>query len=235
MVLPAISRTGAGTTAGNLSLASFSTTDDLSDPDSWSPLRLLRARQADGKSGLDFWIICDEEKAHLFFTTLDGRMWRQETSLGDFPHGWSEPELALKADIFEASHTYRLRGMDKYLTVIEAQHGHGWRYYKAYLADRLEGPWTPLAATKDQTVASMVNTDHPSPRWTDNISHGELLRCGRDQRLGGGRGDRAGPARGRGTPSGRRPTAHSFCLCHRVSAPFRPVGRGRSVPRRHCQ
>ena len=25
---------------------------------------------------LDFWVICDEQKAHLFYTSLDGRLWR---------------------------------------------------------------------------------------------------------------------------------------------------------------
>jgi hypothetical protein len=55
----------------------------------------------------------------------------------------------LRDDIFGASHTYRLRGIDRYLTVVEAQAG-GRRYYKAYLADRLDGAWTPLAATSDR-------------------------------------------------------------------------------------
>jgi len=163
--------------------AAYSTTSDIADPDSWTALKPLGARQADGKSGLDFWIICDDEKAHLFFTTLDGRMWREETALADFPTGWSEPVLAIEGDIFEASHTYRLKGLDKYLTVVEAQGGHGWRYFKAYLADRLDGEWTPLAATKDQTFASMANTQPVADRWTDSISHGELLRAGIDQRL----------------------------------------------------
>jgi hypothetical protein len=163
--------------------AAYATTAELADPTSWSRLASLGHRQADGKSGLDFWVICDETKAHLFFTTLDGRMWREETSLADFPAGWSEPALAIQGDIFEASHTYRLRGMDKYLTVVEAQGGHGWRYYKAYLADRLDGPWTPLAATKDRSFASMANTRPIGGRWTDSISHGELLRAGYDERL----------------------------------------------------
>jgi hypothetical protein len=163
--------------------AAYATTSDIADPDSWSKLRPLGAKPADGKAGLDFWIICDDAKAHLFFTTLDGRMWREETSLANFPTGWSEPVLAIQGDIFEASHTYRLKGLDKYLTVVEAQGGHGWRYFKAYLADRLDGEWTPLAATKDQTFASMANTQPAGERWTDCISHGELLRAGIDQRL----------------------------------------------------
>jgi len=170
--------------------AAYATTTDVADPASWSPLAPLQHRKADAKSGLDFWVICDEAKAHLFFTTLDGRMWREETPLAKFPTGWSEPVLTIQGDIFEASHTYKLKGLDKYLTLVEAQGGHGWRYYKAYLADRLDGEWTPLAATRDQAFASMANTHPVGPRWTDSISHGELLRAGFDERLEVDPGDR---------------------------------------------
>ncbi len=163
--------------------AAYATTSDITDPGSWSSLAPLGARPADGKPGLDFWIICDDQKAYLFFTTLDGCLWREETSLGSFPTGWSEPELALQDDIFEAGHIYRVKGVDRYLAVIEAQGGHGWRYFKAYLADQLDGEWEPLAATKELAFASMANTEHGDARWTDCISHGELLRAGHDQRL----------------------------------------------------
>ncbi|HOS92513.1 MAG TPA: non-reducing end alpha-L-arabinofuranosidase family hydrolase [Armatimonadota bacterium] len=163
--------------------ASCATTSDIGDPDSWSQLRPMGALPADGKPGLDFWVICDDRAAHLFFTTLDGRMWREETSLDQFPGGWSQPRLALQGDIFEAGHIYRLRGIGRYLALIEAQSGHGWRYYKAYLADRLDGAWEPLAATADAAFASMANTEHSGERWTDCISHGELLRAGYDQHL----------------------------------------------------
>jgi len=111
--------------------AAYSTTTDIADPASWSKLKPLGAKPTGGKAGLDFWIICDAQKAHFFFTTLDGRMWREETRLEDFPGGWSEAKLAIQGDIFEASHTYKLKGLDKYLTLVEAQGGRGWRYYKA--------------------------------------------------------------------------------------------------------
>lgn len=163
--------------------AAYATTTDIADPSSWSKLTPLRHRWADGKAGLDFWVICDEKKAHLFFTTLDGRMWREETSLQDFPAGWSDPVLAIEGDIFEAGHVYRLRGLDKYLAIVEAQNGHGWRYYKAYLADNLDDQWTPLAADRDRAFASMANVVASGDRWTDSISHGELIRTGYDQRL----------------------------------------------------
>ena len=163
--------------------AAFSTTDTIADPASWTRPQPLRAQPAGDKVGLDFWIICDDTRAHFFFTTLDGRMWREETSLADFPHGWSKPVPALEGDVFEASHTYRLKGMDKYLTLIEAQNGRGWRYFKAYLADRLDGKWTPIAATREKAFADMGNVAQPGGRWTDCISHGELLRDGCDQTL----------------------------------------------------
>jgi hypothetical protein len=163
--------------------AAYSTTSDITKPGSWSKLTPLGARLAGKKMGLDFWVICDGKRAHLFFTTLDGRMWREETGLDEFPRGWSPPVLAIRGDIFEASHVYTLKGLGKYLTVVEAQGGHGWRYFKAYLADRLAGPWEPLAATKDKSFASMASARHSKPRWTDCISHGELLRDGYDQTL----------------------------------------------------
>lgn len=162
----------------------WSTTDDIADPNSWSKLTpLFEHKPANVNAWLDFWVICDDAKAHLFFTSLDGRMWRAETNLTGFPLGWSEPVVALIGDVFEASHTYRLKGLNKYLTLIEAQNGNGWRYYKAYLADRLDGQWEPLAAEKDKAFASMKNVHQTAVHWTDSISHGELVRDGYNQNL----------------------------------------------------
>ena len=160
-----------------------STSDDIADPASWTPPRLLFAEQPDNvEHWIDFWVICDADRAHLFFTSPDGRMWRSETSLRDFPHGWSRPVVALQGDVFEASHTYRLKGLDRFLTIIEAQAG-GRRYYKAYLADRLDGPWAPLAATPEKPFASPVNVTDLGPHWTDSFSHGELIRTGHDETM----------------------------------------------------
>jgi hypothetical protein len=54
--------------------AAYATTTDIADADSWRSLQPLGSKPASGKAGLDFWIMCDDEKAHLFLTTLDGRM-----------------------------------------------------------------------------------------------------------------------------------------------------------------
>lgn len=159
----------------------FSTTTDLGDPKSWSKPQWMFPDPPQGQKWLDFWVICDGTKAHLFFTSLDGRMWRSETRLEDFPRGWSRPTVAIQADIFEASHTYKLQGPRKFLTIVEAQ-GDRRRYYKAYLADRLEGPWKPLADSLRHPFAGMANVAQETP-WTANISHGELLRAGVDEKM----------------------------------------------------
>jgi hypothetical protein len=162
----------------------FSTTADLGDPASWTkPVLLFREHPDNVKAWIDFWVICDSARAHLFFTSNDGRMWRSETKLSDFPHGWDRPRIVLQGDIFEASHTYKLRGLDKFLTLIEAVGDGGRRYYQAYLADRLDGDWKPLAATREHPFAGPGNVRFAGERWTDSFSHGELLRAGYDEKL----------------------------------------------------
>jgi hypothetical protein len=163
----------------------YSTTETIEDPESWTQAKaILDGGEDDPRQagGLDYWIICDEERAHLFLTTLNGKMWRLWTKVEDFPRGFGHCELALQAEIFEASHTYRLRGLSQYLTIVEAN---GRRYYKAYVADDLGGPWKPIADTADRPFAGWNNVRPAagvSP-WTDNISHGELIRDGFDESL----------------------------------------------------
>lgn len=162
----------------------FSVNDDINDPTGWSRPEPLYVVPEGTKAGLDFWVICDDEKAHLFFTTLNGRMWRAETKLADFPsRKWSTPKVVLRDDIFEASHTYKLTGRDQYLTFIEAQNGRTARYFKAYVADRLDGEWRPIANTKAKPFVSTVNVDNQADSWATSYSHGELIRVGYDQRL----------------------------------------------------
>lgn len=166
-------------------MVAYSTTTDLADPQSWSKAAPLLSGGPDDPrtvGGLDYWIICDDTKAYLFFTSLDGKMWRMSTPIEQFPQGMDHCEVALESSIFEASHTYRLAGMDKYLTIIEEN---GRRYYKAFVADRLDGPWQPLAVTRRDPFAADTNI-RPAKgvaAWTDNVSHGELIRATNDQTL----------------------------------------------------
>ncbi len=174
-----------GVPNSNMMWVAYSTTSDLADPDSWTKAKPMLDGGPDDprvKGGLDYWIICDDAHAYLFLTTLNGKMWRLRTQLDDFPNGFGECEVALQAKIFEASHTYRIHGQDRYLTLIEQN---GRRYFKAYIADRLDGEWTPLADTFAKPFAS-AKTVRPAAgieAWTDNVSHGELIRMTNDQTL----------------------------------------------------
>jgi hypothetical protein len=163
----------------------YSTTSDIAAADSWTKAKpILDGGSEDPREvgGLDYWIICDQQRAYLFFTSLNGKMWRMWTPLDQFPRGFEHCEVALDAKIFEASHTYRLKGLDKFLTIIEEN---GKRYYKAYVADRLDGQWHPLADTVQQPLAGSSNIKPAAgvAAWTDNVSHGELLRASVDQTL----------------------------------------------------
>jgi len=174
-----------GVPGANKMWVAYSTTTEIADPNSWTQAApILDGGPDDPRAvgGLDYWIICDAKRAYLFLTSLNGKMWRLWTRLEDFPKGFDHCQLALEAKIFEAGHTYRLKGMDQYLTIIEEN---GRRYYKAYLADRLDGPWRPVADTAQKPFAGWTNI-RPAPGvepWTDNVSHGELVRDGYDQRL----------------------------------------------------
>jgi hypothetical protein len=165
----------------------FSTMDHPSKPQTLTkPVMLYPEKPKSVGGWLDFWVIGDGRgNMHLFFTTLNGKMWRAQTTMVQFPHGWDEPKLVLEGDIFEASHTYKLKGTDKFLTIVEAQASGGRRYYKAYVADALDGKWMPLADTLEKPFAAQVNVKFEAgvDPWTDSISHGELVRDGADETM----------------------------------------------------
>lgn len=163
----------------------FSTTSDISDPHSWTQARAILdggAKDTRTVGGLDYWVICDESQAYLFFTSLNGKMWRMKTQLDSFPNGFHDCQLALSGPIFEASHTYKVKDKSQFLTIIEQK---GRRHLKAYVADRLDGQWHPVADTENRPFAGFHNVQPANgvDLWTDNISHGELIRHSNDERL----------------------------------------------------
>ncbi|MFK7737685.1 MAG: non-reducing end alpha-L-arabinofuranosidase family hydrolase [Pirellulaceae bacterium] len=161
----------------------YSTTQTIEDASSWTKPEPLYVVPEGENAGLDFWAICDETHAHLLFTSLNGRMWHSQTALNQFPgQGWTRPKVVLEADIFEASHTYKLKGTDQYLTLVEAQHGKR-RYFKLFTAANLAGPWEPLAATREKPAVSVLNVVNQDESWATSYSHGEFLRVGHNQKL----------------------------------------------------
>jgi endo-1,4-beta-xylanase len=169
----------------------YSTTRDIADPHSWTAPRPFYSsvpdsvKDAQGRAAwLDFWIICDDAKCHLFFTNDGGSFFRAETPLDRFPEGFSAPVVAMKEkreDLFEASNTYRIAGTRKYLTLVEAMRPNG-RYFRAWTAERLEGPWQPVPGEMN-VFAGPDNVSFNGRVWSEGVSHGEMIRDGFDQTL----------------------------------------------------
>lgn len=163
----------------------YCTTDDITKPETWTAPKNFYSRMPAGTPRLpiDYHIICDETHAYLFFTGDDGRFYRSRTKIEDFPNGFGDVEIAIqdnRNNLFEGSMTYKIKGTDTYLTMIEAMSPA--RYYRAWISKDLNGEWTPVpgADSWDKPFAGINNVtfqDGVEP-WTRDISHGELLRDG---------------------------------------------------------
>ncbi len=168
----------------------YTTTDDISKPESWPrPQDFFQTKPA-GAPGLwiDYWMICDDTHAYLFFTGDNGRMYRSRTTLEDFPKGMSDPEVVIQGprnDVFEGNMTVKIKGTHTYLTLVEAI-GPA-RYYRAWTSDRLDGEWTPVADAdswqKPFAGINNVTFEEGAAPWTKDISHGELIRDGYDETM----------------------------------------------------
>lgn len=171
-----------------------STADDLAKPETWTkPEPLFQGTPKSVVQGwIDYWIICDDTHAYLFFSDDYGRFYRSRTTLADFPKGFDEPVVVLQEpnrfDLFEASCVYRIKGTNQYLCFIECLGGpENRRYFKAFTADRLDGEWKPLpnASSWDKPFAGVNNVKaaEGGELWSIDISHGELLREGNDETM----------------------------------------------------
>ncbi|WP_088135105.1 non-reducing end alpha-L-arabinofuranosidase family hydrolase [Vibrio gazogenes] len=160
--------------------AKYSTNTDISNPAGWTtPKPLLRNGL---NNGIDYWVICDDNYCHLFFSGDDGKLYRSKVSIGNFPN-FSGYEVVMQdsvARLFEASNVYKVEGTNKYLLLVEA---YSPRYFRSWTSTSLDGPWTPLADTKSNPFAGEANVSFPGGKWTNDISHGEMIRSGYDQTL----------------------------------------------------
>jgi endo-1,4-beta-xylanase len=159
----------------------YSTTCDITDPESWSEPRVLIDKK-DPAKWIDFWVICDEERAFLFFTRDHLHMYWLSTPITKFPLGFDRLAKARGAGkVHEASCIYKVGGQEKYLMLFEQRRSRDVRFFGYAEADDLSGPWRrarrPFASSE-----SLVFSDGVEP-WTSMVSHGELLRSGYDQQM----------------------------------------------------
>jgi len=156
----------------------YSTTATISKPDTWSAPKPL-IRKDEKAKWIDFWVIGDQTKAHLFYTQGHRSVIVRSTSLEKFPDGWGKGKEVLR-DVHEAVHIYKAKSRDEYHMIYELNQG-GVRSFGIATAEHLEGPWkkvTDKYATGEQLKPAVSVT-----RWTKMVSHGELLRSGNDERM----------------------------------------------------
>lgn len=184
----------------------YSTNEDITNVQGWSPVRRLNVQRVNPAAfWIDFWVICDDQKAHLFYADHSGVLYRTETPLADFPHGFSHSPEQVAFELagvnsrgdwrfYNAGHIYRVKSAGKYLALMEGAYAHPTRkrlrdardrFLTAMLADKLEGPWRPVEVRQGEFLAEDrwlfdVDGERMPPR---PVSHPEVIRSGYNQRL----------------------------------------------------
>jgi hypothetical protein len=155
--------------------ATYATTTDIGDPESWDGPYSM---EVEGGTGWDYFVICDDEYAYLFNTPDDSShvIYMRKTRLDNFPTGWGSYSVVIE-DTFEGVNVYRCLADGMYYLLVEDMKEN--RYYELWGATTLDGPWTQVA----EKWASYHDLYYVEDHWTDNVSHGELIRAGVNQKL----------------------------------------------------
>ncbi len=173
--------------------AAYSTTTDIANPQSWTTPQFFYAggmpqiiRDNIGNGHwVDFWVICDSARCYLFSSDDNGHLYRSETTLADFPNGFTNTVIAMqdanRFRLWEAVNVYKVLGSNTYLLIVEAANGRRW--FRSWTAPAITGPWTPLADTDANPFARANNVTFDGTAWTQDISHGEMIRSGIDQAM----------------------------------------------------
>ena len=156
----------------------FSTTSTISDPESWSAPEPLLTKDTKRK-WIDFWIICDEKRAYLFYTMAHSGVMVRSTSLAEFPKGWGKAQKVFD-NIHEAVHVYKAKGSSDFYMIYELEK-EGVRTFGLATAPHPEGPWKKV--TDHYATGDQLRYREESGKWTEMVSHGEVLRSGYDQNM----------------------------------------------------